>query len=166
MGISESDLRPGEKILYVVRHHGLFLFWPLVVAMVFMAGPWVVGAVFETGQSPKVNFIIMAFGLPWIFKQILVLQTDVWVITDRRLIDRTGIISRTVKESPFEKIHNATYKQGILGRIFDFGDIQVQTASTEGFSKLSMVKDPRRVCKVLMEAVDADIENRPPNPDT
>jgi uncharacterized membrane protein YdbT with pleckstrin-like domain len=90
-----------------------------------------------------------------------VMRTDIWIITDRRLIDRTGIISRVVKESPFEKIHNASYKQGFWGRVFNFGDVEIQTASTEGYSRLNFVADPERAKNVLMEAVDADLENRP-----
>ena len=131
----DIDLRPGESVLYVVRHHGLFLFWPIVLSLI-------------------------AIGIPWLIYRILVLRTDLWIITDRRLVDRTGIISRTVKESPFEKIHNASYTQSLLGRIFNFGDVTIQTASSEGQSELHMVRDPSQVCKALMEAVDADLENR------
>ncbi len=131
-----SDLRPGEKILYVARHHGLVLFWPILLSLVVV-------------------------GIPWLIYRILVLKTDVWIITDRRLVDEVGILSKTVKESPFEKIHNATYRQSLLGRLFDFGDVQIQTASEEGASSLTFVRQPARVCRILMEAVDADLENRP-----
>lgn len=133
---SDIDLRPGESVLYVVRHHGLFLFWPIVC-------------------------IPLIFGIFWLIYRLMVLKTDIWVITDRRLVDRTGILARTVKESPFEKIHNAAYTQSLLGRIFGYGDVTIQTASAEGSSDLKMVRDPSQVCKALMEAVDADLENRP-----
>ena len=133
--MKESDLRPGEKILYVVRHHGLFLFLPILASLVLI-------------------------GIPWLIYRILVLRSDTWSITDRRLVDETGILSRSVKESPFEKIHNASYKQSLLGRIFGYGDVYIQTASAEGFSDLKMVRDPARVTRILMEAVDADLEDR------
>ena len=135
--MKESDLRPGERILHVVRHHGLFLFWPIVT-------------------------IPLVFGIFWLLYRIVLRRTDLWVITDRRLVYETGVFAKVVTESPFEKIHNATYRQSPLGRIFDFGDVEVQTASEEGKSVLGMVKDPSRVCQVLMEAVDDDIENRAP----
>jgi uncharacterized membrane protein YdbT with pleckstrin-like domain len=131
----DSDLRPGERILYVARHHGLVLFWPILLSLVVV-------------------------GIPWLIYRILVLKTDVWIITDRRLVDEVGILSKTVKESPFEKINNATYRQSFLGRIFNFGDVEIQTASEEGASNLTFVREPARVCRVLMEAVDADLENK------
>ncbi len=136
MSISASELRPGEKVLYIVQHHKLFLLLPLLLSLVVI-------------------------GIPWLFYRILVLRTDIWIITDRRLIDKAGIISRTVKESPFEKIHNASYKQGFWGRVFNYGDVEIQTASSQGCSYLTFVANPSRVCNILMEAVDADLENRP-----
>ena len=135
--MKDSELRPGEKVLLVVRHHGLFLFWPIVT-------------------------IPLVFGIFWLIYRILDLRTDTWTITDRRLVDEAGILTRVVTESPFEKIHNATFRQSLLGRIFGFGDVEIQTASEEGKSVLGMVKDPSRICRVLMEAVDDDIENRAP----
>jgi uncharacterized membrane protein YdbT with pleckstrin-like domain len=131
--MSDIDLRPGEQVLATVRHHGLFLFLPILLSLVVI-------------------------GIPWLIYRILVMKTDIWVITDRRLVDRQGIISRTVKESPYEKIHNASYTQGLWGRLFGYGDLRVQTASTEGFSEILMVKDPDRVKSILMEAVDHDLE--------
>lgn len=133
--MSEIELRQGEQVLATVRHHGLFLFWPIVT-------------------------VPLVFGIFWLIYRLMVMKTDIWIITDRRLVDQTGIFNREVKESPFEKIHNAAYTQGLLGRIFGFGDLRVQTASTEGFSEIRMVKNPARVKSILMEAVDDDLEGK------
>jgi uncharacterized membrane protein YdbT with pleckstrin-like domain len=134
--MKESDLRDGERIICVVRHHGLFLFLPILLSLVVI-------------------------GIPWLIYRLMVMKTDIWVITDRRLVDQTGIVSRTVKESPFEKINDASYTQGILGRIFDYGDLRVQTASTEGLLEIKMVKSPAQMKRALMEAVDVDLEDKP-----
>ncbi|HET6203532.1 MAG TPA: PH domain-containing protein [Planctomycetota bacterium] len=132
-----SDLRPGEKVLFVARHHGLALFWPILLSL-------------------------LVVGIPWLIYRILVLKTDIWIITDRRLVDEVGILSKTVKESPFEKINNASYRQTFLGRVFGYGDVEIETASKDGASTLTFVRKPAEVCRILMEAVDADIENKPP----
>ena len=158
--MNESSLRQGEKILYVVRHYGLFLFWPIVLTVIPVVAGLVLPGVTDWGWT----VYLMYLGVPgalWLIYRLLVLRTNIWTITDRRLVDETGILARTVKESPFEKIHNAEYTQGILGRIFNYGDVEIQTASAEGYSALNMVRDPSRVCKVLMESVDNDLENKP-----
>lgn len=161
----DSDLREGEKILCIVRHHGLFLFWPMVLSIVAMSL-----MIYSRFIADSTGWVMRywywpalpgAFGVLWLLKRLLVLRTDIWVVTDRRLVDEAGILTRTVKESPFEKIHNSSYTQSILGRIFNYGDLQVQTASTAGNSQISMVRDPSSVKSILMEAVDADLENRP-----
>ena len=155
--MKESNLRQGEKMLYVVKHHGLFLFWPVVLTVL----PLVAGLVLPVVLDADWLLYVMALAVPgglYLLYKLLVLRTDVWTITDRRLVDETGIISRTIKESPFEKINNAETKQGILGRIFGYGDVTVQTASNDGYSVLTLVGDPRRVKNVLLQAVDADLE--------
>src|SRR5881409_1131246 len=124
--MKESDLRPGEKVLFVARHHVLYLLPPILLSL-------------------------LVVGIPWLVYRILVLRTDIWIITDRRLIDEDGILTKVVKESPFEKINNATYRQTFLGRLFGFGDVEIETASTDGSSTLSFVRNPARVCRILME---------------
>ena len=157
--MKESSLRQGEKILYVVRHHGLYLFGPIVLTVLPAAAGLILPPV--TGWAWLSYLLWLSIpGALWLLYRLLILRTDIWTITDRRLVDETGILARKVKESPFEKIHNAQYDQSILGRIFNFGNMQVQTASEHGASSLKMVRDPAQVKSVLMQAVDADLENK------
>jgi uncharacterized membrane protein YdbT with pleckstrin-like domain len=46
-------------------------------------------------------------------------------VTDRRVIYKTGFISRNTREMHMDKIASVDVKQGILGRVLNFGDITI-----------------------------------------
>ena len=46
-------------------------------------------------------------------------------VTNKRIIFKTGIISRKTEEMTLKSIETVEINQGILGRIFGFGDIRV-----------------------------------------
>ena len=46
-------------------------------------------------------------------------------VTNKRVIFKTGIISRKTSEMTLKSIETVEIDQGVLGRLFDFGDIKV-----------------------------------------
>jgi uncharacterized membrane protein YdbT with pleckstrin-like domain len=51
--------------------------------------------------------------------------TDEFVITNKRVIIKTGLISRKTFEMNHSKIESINVNQGILGRILGYGSIQI-----------------------------------------
>jgi membrane protein YdbS with pleckstrin-like domain len=65
-----------------------------------------------------------------------------WILTDRRLIVVRGWLTRTAKSVSLDKINEANYTRGLLARlIFATGTIAVETAATEGTTRLSLAAD-------------------------
>jgi uncharacterized membrane protein YdbT with pleckstrin-like domain len=54
-----------------------------------------------------------------------------YVITDRRLHIKRGIVSRTIQETRLQRVQNVNYSQGVLERILQIGDVDFDTASTD-----------------------------------
>lgn len=73
-----------------------------------------------------------------------------YVITDQRIIKKTGIISRNTLVLRYANIEHTSKTQSILERIFDFGDVEIATAGT-GFTEayLDDVRDPKRVAELI-----------------
>lgn len=51
--------------------------------------------------------------------------TDEFVITNKRVINKTGLISRKTFEMNHSKIESINVDQGILGRILGYGSIRI-----------------------------------------
>jgi len=53
-----------------------------------------------------------------------------YVITDRRVMGRYGIISEDFKSASFKHITSVRIKQGLIGKMFNFGNIVIDTAGS------------------------------------
>lgn len=106
----ESALTKGEKVEY----QGKVSIWSMT-PLVFIG--FLLLPVFGIGV------------LLWIVAAIRYFTTEL-VITNKRVIAKFGLISRYTIEINLQKIESIQVKQGILGRIFNFGSIIVSGAGT------------------------------------
>ncbi|MDR1857344.1 MAG: PH domain-containing protein [Desulfovibrio sp.] len=91
------------------------------------------------------NLIIFAFIKRW---------TTEMAVTNERIIHKVGLISRTAHEMPLWKIESININQGILGRIFGFGDVVV-TGTGNQFLHFKSISSPLRFKKTISDAADA-----------
>lgn len=115
-------------------------------------------------------FIITAFiGLPflavepWIAALLFLvslnglmyhLSTEL-AVTDKRVISKSGFISRKTVEINIGKLESITVKQGILGRIFNFGN--VRGSGTGGsIAPIKGIYNPLAFRRAALEASEAD----------
>jgi len=66
-----------------------------------------------------------------------------YTITDMRIQRREGILRKTVQYVLFNKIERIEVAQGIIGRIFNFGDIYLDTG--DDHIVLYGIRDPKKV---------------------
>lgn len=76
-------------------------------------------------------------------------KNDLWAVTNYRVIDESGVFSINSKESPIDKINNVSYYQSIFGRIFGYGDVQIQTAAELGETSYTSISNPKKLKETL-----------------
>jgi uncharacterized membrane protein YdbT with pleckstrin-like domain len=74
------------------------------------------------------------------------------VVTNLRVIDERGIFTLYSKESPLEKINNLSYRQSLLGRALNYGEVEIQTAAEDGATIYRMVTGPKRLKEAVAES--------------
>jgi uncharacterized membrane protein YdbT with pleckstrin-like domain len=77
--------------------------------------------------------------------RIIQRNNNLWIVTNLRVIDEYGVFSNNAKESPLEKINNVSYLQSFLGRIFGYGNVQIQTAAEIGSTTYFSVENPKEL---------------------
>jgi uncharacterized membrane protein YdbT with pleckstrin-like domain len=109
----DEHIQKDEKILYIGSPAwiGYFtnpaLFWLLFLGFVFaLITIWTI--------IIPIFLIVISY---------LSKSSTIYAITDKRVIGRQGIISENFKSLTFEHITSIRVKKGILGKMFDFGDI-------------------------------------------
>lgn len=153
------DLASNERILHVLRKHP-FVFLAtairgvatmLLLPIVFLiAVPSLQGEDLSPVMQVSIPLVLSLAELYlWLFLFIHWLEyyLDIWIITDRRLIniDQRRLFSRVVSEVPLEKIQDCSSEVvGIVRTLFHFGDIDVQTAAEEKKFTFKNIPNPER----------------------
>jgi uncharacterized membrane protein YdbT with pleckstrin-like domain len=131
-----TKLKQGEKVVLVIRPHWIFLFWPVLFTMIA-----IVAGILIKGYGYIIPFIFVCYtGYKMIER-----NRNLWAITDLRIIDEFGVFSLNSKESPLDKINNVSYNQTFWGRLFGFGNVQIQTAAEIGSTTYHNVEKPREL---------------------
>jgi hypothetical protein len=90
-------------------------------------------------------------------------RVNIWAVTNERLIDEWGILTHKSKENPLDKINDIAVEQTILGRLFGYGGISVQTAAKAGETIIEFVERPEELKQTINEqkALRAEREDGP-----
>jgi hypothetical protein len=129
MGYAERVLQPGETIAYRAQLHWVIYFVGLVliVAAICLA----VAAVVLKMESIRVGLLLTALialflGLFQLIRAWIVAVNTEIIVTTRRVIYKTGFISRNTVEMNLDKVESVLVQQGILGRMLDFGTVIIR----------------------------------------
>lgn len=75
-----------------------------------------------------------------------------YVVTTDKLYRKQGVLGRRVTAVGYETVQNASYSQGILGTVFGYGTVTVDTAGGNGTElSYSKVNDPKAVEHLVSE---------------
>ena len=83
-----------------------------------------------------------------------------FVVTDDRVIYRTGVLSKRGVEIPMERINNINFHQGICERIIGAGDLDIESAGKDGQSHFDDVWHPDGVQQELYRQMEANAKKR------
>jgi uncharacterized membrane protein YdbT with pleckstrin-like domain len=120
------DLGKNEQAVLRIQKHWMYFFWPLVVTV-----------------------FTMGIGIVWLIYRALRYYMDEIILTNQKFNIKVGVVSVNSGSTPLSKINNFNYDQGILGRIFGYGTIYIQSAATAGLSGYSYVTNPAYIKSIL-----------------
>jgi len=129
MGYAEKVLQPGETIAYRAHLHWIIYLagMVLIVAAIACAVAAVVLKVDSIRLGLMAASVIALFlGLFQMIRAWLVAVNTEIIVTNRRVIYKTGFISRNTVEMNLDKVESVLVQQGILGRMLDFGTVIIR----------------------------------------
>lgn len=160
---AETLLADGERILLERRQHWVALVYrgrwaaaALVGALVFLV---VAGGLATDGAAGAVRsvlgwgaLLLVVAGLVGGVWAYLQWAADEDVLTNRRVIQVRGVVNKTVNDTSLEKINDAEMMQSWIGRLLNFGDLDVMTASEAGIERMRTLPDPRGFKRAMLNA--------------
>jgi uncharacterized membrane protein YdbT with pleckstrin-like domain len=137
----KTRLKDGEKVIMVTRLHWFTMVVPVLITMAGIILGIVLGIVLERSGFLIGSIIILVVAAYFLYK-LVERRNNIWAVTNLRIIDEFGVFSNNSKESPLDKINNVSYQQSFWGKIFGFGNVQIQTAAEVGATSYSFVEKP------------------------
>ncbi len=154
MGYLEGLMGRNERIVLTTRQHwimiiGTFLvngFFIVVlagigIALIPLSAPFL-GPLFWIPPAVAAVLAVLPFWrmiLDWLHW-----WNDVYAVTNRRIIQISGVINKHTIDSSLEKINDLVLTQSFMGRMLDYGDLEILTGSEIGVNVLKRIADPVR----------------------
>ncbi|KAA6318246.1 hypothetical protein EZS27_031719 [termite gut metagenome] len=125
MNYIETNLQPSEEIKYVAKLHFFLFVQPILLLLI---GAWLASSPKEiSAMTHYIGVVILFFGVLSLIRRLLMKLGSSYAVTNKRVILKTGIISRKSVDLVLAKCEGLHIKQSVLGRIFNFGTITVTT---------------------------------------
>ncbi|MGY3554464.1 PH domain-containing protein [Williamsia sp. R60] len=140
MGYPENILAQGERV--VVHHHPHWkcLLAPALIFVVATAAAGVAGGYLSNTDLDSTAKMILGiviaalwlFIVLWFFVRPLISwRTTHFVLTDRRVTYRNGIITRSGIDIPVQRINSVEFRHGLIDRMLRTGTLIIESASED-----------------------------------
>jgi uncharacterized membrane protein YdbT with pleckstrin-like domain len=154
----ESLLGEREKVLLVDHQHWFTLLGSIIIEILIIIVLLALTVVAGT-NFPQYALIIGAIGtililipLGSLLRDVLVWTNRQYIVTNRRVIQISGIYNKNVIDSSLEKVNDVKMAQSALGRLFGYGEVEILTASELGVNLFKRIEDPIRFKTVMVNA--------------
>jgi hypothetical protein len=152
-------LQEGEQLVALARRHWLYVYPKLVAGAIVALVPvgvvwWGMARLDWTGHALPRLIAVVATGTwlaYWAIRVYLVkyrYDNDIWVVTNQRVIDsvKNNWFHLQMSTADLVDIEDmSVIRSGVLGTLFDFGDINCQTAGTVPKFSFRGIPQPREV---------------------
>lgn len=74
-----------------------------------------------------------------------------YIVTNRRVIQIHGLVNKNVIDSSLEKVNDVRMSQSVLGRLLNYGDVEILTASELGENLFRRIHDPIKFKTAMLD---------------
>jgi uncharacterized membrane protein YdbT with pleckstrin-like domain len=151
-------INEGETLVLDLKPHWWF-FWKHIAAgaaLLVVIVLW--SSTLGIGDGFSKTTIVVAILVYVVFVVVKYLNWTYthFVLTDRRVISRTGVVSKRGTEIPLDRINNIDFHQRIWERIIGAGDLSIESAGKDGQSHFENVRHPDMVQQEIYRQVEVN----------
>lgn len=128
--LSESVLTVALAVLISL----LLALWPLAV-------PW---AAF--------GYLLLLLPIISLGRDVVVWMNHKFVVTNRRILHVEGVLDKDITDSSLEKVNDVKLEQSVWGRLLNYGNVEILTASELGVNKFNQIAGPIQFKTAMLNA--------------
>ncbi len=164
MGFSQKNLNPNETIAVDLHPHWWY-FAPPVAALVAAIVVGIVIVVSDIGGTggdvlKVLTVAALVVSALWLAARYVKWTNTHFVITSHRIIFRSGVLAKSGIEIPLERVNNVNFNQSMFERMVGAGDLLIESGGEDGQSRVSDIRHPDQVQRMIHAQVDAAVMRR------
>src|SRR5688572_14703055 len=156
---------PDEEVIYETRRSvaatfgGLLVFLALVLigAGVAYATSLPAAGLLGTGMLLVVALVLGVLLLGrWVWW-----RNKVYVVTNLRVLKLEGLVSKSHRDASLDKINDLVMSQSVLGRLLNYGDVQILTANESSAMTFHKLQDPVAFKRQILQVRTREMADGP-----
>jgi len=153
MPFAPKNLNPGETIAVDMHPH----WWYFAEPAFALLGSIVLGIIVLTNDSDgAINKLLSWLSIAllvgtalWLLGRYLKWATTNFVVTNQRVIYRSGVFAKRGVEIPVGRVNNVNFSQGIFERMVGAGDLLIESGGEDGQSRFTDIRHPDNVQRMI-----------------
>jgi uncharacterized membrane protein YdbT with pleckstrin-like domain len=145
MPFPAHQLNPGEEVVVDVRPHVWALAGPVLIVVVFIAAAAAGAALHVPDVVGWILIVLLALALVHLLARYVTWRATTLVVTNDRLIRRSGVLSKNGREIPLSQLTDISYRQNIFNRIIGAGDVVLESAGRESEEVFPSLPHPAEI---------------------
>lgn len=158
-----SNLRPGERIEYVLHRHwitliytGGYIFVLIAVTILMLIFHNSLSVVIPSTLLTLLLLAFIMFFTLFIFVYWIDNELDFYIITNERIIgiEQLSFLNRTVRECSLDQVQEVNgFARGLLENILNFGSVRIRTASDVSEFNMELAPDPLENARIILNLI-------------
>lgn len=164
MPYPEKMLNDGESVTVDLHPHWWFFAAPVVALLGAIAIGIVVLVGTDDGSDVRnwlglVSLALIVISAIWLIARYLQWGTTNFVVTNDRVIFRSGVVAKHGIEIPLERVNNVMISQRILERMLSTGDLMIESGGEDGQQRFTDIREPDRVKNLIHAMINENERN-------
>jgi uncharacterized membrane protein YdbT with pleckstrin-like domain len=162
-------LNDNETVSVDLHPHWWFLAAPAIAVVTAIVAGVVTLVVTEADSTWRTaagwaTIVAIAVSSVWLLTRYGRWLTTHFVITNRRVIFRTGLLTKRGIEIPIDRVNTVYFHQGVWERVLGAGDLLIESGGETGQQRFTDIRQPDRVQRVLHAEMEArELRGRGPD---
>jgi len=152
MGYVENLLAENEEVVYTTRDHWIVLLTVFLIdaaVSIVIIGLTVLGTMFAP-PWPAVGGVLLIVPLGHFLLRVWKWWNRQYIVTTRRIISVEGNVNKRVSDTSLDKINDIILEQSGLGRLLNFGEIEIISGSERGIDLYHRIANPIEFKKAML----------------
>ena len=152
----EGLMGENERVLLETHQHWFVLFNKIFLEIILIVLIIAVSSFVYTYYPIAIaGLALVIVPVAGMLKDIMVWRNNAYLVTNRRVIQISGVLGKDVVDSSLEKVNDVKMSQSFFGRLFGYGDVEILTASELGVNKFARLDRPIHFKTAMLNAKES-----------